>query len=249
MSALMRRHALLSKRGGNFRSVLLAMSPLSYHTLGDASGTTAVALAGSNGTYVGSPTLGQPPLLPGDVATSMLTDNAAKYARILQTLSGTGDFTISLAFKTSITNAQQLVLDQDIQSSSTPRHFLAINRGSAGGSSALNGAVSFFNFDGSTNRDCASNSADVSDAQAHLIVYGRSIVGGVATPFMEIDGIPQSLINGVSTGDIMTGTYWGIGQSIAFSGLPFNGYVGHFATWNRALTPAEKADLFTASGL
>lgn len=41
-----------------YDDIILSHGPVLYLPLDDASGTTAVALAGSNGTYVGSPTLG-----------------------------------------------------------------------------------------------------------------------------------------------------------------------------------------------
>lgn len=56
-------------------TALTAHSPLSWLRLGDTSGSTAVAAAGSNGTYVNSPTLGVKGLLSAD------TDKAVTLAR------------------------------------------------------------------------------------------------------------------------------------------------------------------------
>lgn len=239
--------ALFGGTGLPFRDVLLATSPLSYHPMGDASGSTAVALAGSNAAYQGSPTLGRPPLLPGDVATSMGTSAASNRMSMAQTLPGTGPFTICLAARFTYGAAQMLVFDQNLTGSSNPRVFLAFNRSGSALSDVVAGAIDFFNYDGSVNRGCRVLGAGLNDGQAHLILFGRS---GTNTPFMYIDGAPQSFTGpGLSSGDIMDGGNWGVGQSPATAILPYNGDVGHFATWNRALTPTEQADLFSASGL
>lgn len=55
---------------------VLALSPLAYWRLGDASGTTLTDSSGSgrNGTYIGSPTLGAAGLLTGDADTAVNCD-------------------------------------------------------------------------------------------------------------------------------------------------------------------------------
>ncbi len=56
----------------SYRTTVLADNPVSYWRLGESSGTTAADEQGTNpGTYVGSPTLGQPGLLTGDPNTAV----------------------------------------------------------------------------------------------------------------------------------------------------------------------------------
>lgn len=72
-----RRAALLGRRAAAavpdvaYADAVLADSPTLYWRLGEASGTTAANLgsASGDGTYAGSPTLGQAGLLPGDADT------------------------------------------------------------------------------------------------------------------------------------------------------------------------------------
>lgn len=246
--SLLRRHALMTRRSiGTFRDVLLSTSPLSYHPMGDASGTMCVALAGANGTYQGSPTLGRPKLLPGDIATSMGTSLTNNRMVMAQTLSGTGPFTLCIALRYTIGTPQMLLLDQNVGGGGDPRTFLALNRSGSTGADITAGAIEFFNFDGSTNRGVRVVDAGLNDGQAHLVVFGRV---DPSTPFVDIDGVPQTLTGpGMSSGDIISGGQWGVGQSIVTSALPYSGDVGHFASWNRALTLAERQDLFLASGL
>lgn len=250
MSLLGHQGLISGQNLGPFRDVVLALSPLCYYPLGEASGTTVNALAGTNGLYLGAPTLGRPKIVPTDVATSVGTSNAANRARVPIILDGSTDFTICLAVRTSFGTAQMLVFDQDVVSGSAPRHFLAINRSGTNLSDVLAGAVEVFNFNGSTNRGLRALGAGVSDGQPHLIVYGRSTVSGVTTAFIDIDGVPQTLSGeGMAGNDIFSGTYWGVGQSASIAVLPYNGDVGHFAVWSRRLSPAERAQLASASGL
>lgn len=240
------RGILFAGGGAGFRAAVLAMSPLVYYPMGESSGAVMQALAGSNGAYDGAPTYSRPAIVPGDAATSIGTAAAANRGRFARVLTGSTDFTICLAIRTSKVNAQMLVFDQDVVSGSAPRHFLAINRSGTNISDVLAGAVEVFNFDGGTNRGVRALGADVSDGQPHLIVYGRQ----GTSAFIDVDGVSQALTGeGMSAGTIFSGTNQGIGQSLATGVLPYVGDVGHFACWNRRLTPAERLELATTAGL
>lgn len=69
--------------GPNYRTTILADSPLAYWRLGEASGTTLVDQTGNHtGSYVGSPTLGTPGAIVGDADTSVTLDGSAnKYGQ------------------------------------------------------------------------------------------------------------------------------------------------------------------------
>lgn len=240
------RGLLFAGGGATFRQAVLAMSPLAYYPMGDASGSTMVALAGANGVYDGAPTYSRPPIVAGDTATSIGTAAAANRGRFARVLVGSTDFTICLALRTSKVDAQMLIFDQDVVSGSAPRHFLAINRSGTSLGDVVAGAIEVFNFDGGTNRGLRALGAGVSNGQPHLIVYGRS----GTSAFIDVDGVAQTLTGeGMSAGSIFSGTNQGVGQSLATAILPYVGDVGHLAMWNRRLTTIERAELATASGL
>ena len=56
--------------GTGYRETIVADAPIAYWRLGEASGGTAFAEVGANGTYVNTPTLGAPGLVAGDTAVS-----------------------------------------------------------------------------------------------------------------------------------------------------------------------------------
>ena len=61
-----------SSTAPSYRATVLSDNPISYWRLGESSGTTAADEQGTNpGTYIGSPTLGQPGLLTGDPNTAV----------------------------------------------------------------------------------------------------------------------------------------------------------------------------------
>src|SRR5437588_12563469 len=66
-----------------YRTAVLADNPVSYWRLGEGSGTTAADEQGTNsGTYVGSPTLGQPGLLTGDPNTAVAFNGSSAKVEI-----------------------------------------------------------------------------------------------------------------------------------------------------------------------
>lgn len=62
----------------DYKSTVLADSPLFYYRLGESSGSTAYdeVAASSNGTYYNTPTLGQTGAISGDSNTSVLFEEA-----------------------------------------------------------------------------------------------------------------------------------------------------------------------------
>lgn len=66
-----------------YSDLVLAASPVGYWRLGEASGTNAAdATGGTDGTYVGSPTLGEASLTTGDANTSVLFNGSTQYVSI-----------------------------------------------------------------------------------------------------------------------------------------------------------------------
>lgn len=231
----------------NFRTYLLSLSPVAYYPMDETSGTLMDALAGTDGTYLGSPTLGNAPILPNDPGTSMGTTLLENRGRTNVALSGAADFTISIAMRSSAVAQQMIIFDQDNSSGGTPRTFLAVNRG-VGATFAAGQVCAFFHApSGSTNRNVIAASANVTDGNGHLIVYGRS----GSTPFIDVDGVPQTLSgDSISAGSVFGGTYWGIGQTpiSGATSVQYSGDVAHFACWDRALSPSERSGLGAAAG-
>ena len=70
--------------GGSYSAAVLADSPRGYWRLGEASGTTATDASGNGrvGTYVDTPSLGQPGALLGDSSTSVGFNGSSEYATV-----------------------------------------------------------------------------------------------------------------------------------------------------------------------
>lgn len=88
----------------NYRSTIMADSPVAYYRLGESSGTTASDETGSyDATYTNSPTLGEAGAISGDSNTSVLLASN-EYAEIDSNLSITAyPFTIEAWVKTTAT--------------------------------------------------------------------------------------------------------------------------------------------------
>ncbi|MDH5832180.1 hypothetical protein QFW80_16805 [Luteimonas sp. M1R5S18] len=248
MSLLAHQARLMGSTSGAFREVLLSMSPLLYLPMDEAEGSVAHALAGADGTYLGSPTLGRPPILPGDAGTSIGTANNANRVRATRVLTGGGEFTCCIALRTSHTGSQMLILDQDVGAGSTPRHFLAINRSSSTTAVGVHGSVCSFghNPPSNSNQHAYALGAGLTDGAPHLLVWGRNALG---SPFVDVDGVAQTMTGNTLQGTIWGGTYWGIGQSPLYAAGLYVGDLAHFACWQRTLSPEERAELAVASGL
>lgn len=92
--------------GTDYRSTILADSPVAYYRLGESSGTTASDETGSyDATYTNSPTLGEDGVISGDASTSVSLASASnQYAEIDSNLSITAyPFTIEAWVKTTAT--------------------------------------------------------------------------------------------------------------------------------------------------
>jgi hypothetical protein len=90
----------------DYRSTILADSPVAYYRLGESSGTTASDETGNyDATYANSPTLGETGAISGDSNTSVLLASASsQYAEIDSNLSITAyPFTIEAWVKTTAT--------------------------------------------------------------------------------------------------------------------------------------------------
>lgn len=90
----------------DYRSTILADSPVAYYRLGESSGTTASDETGNyDATYANSPTLGEAGAISGDSNTSVLLASASQqYAEIDSSLSITAyPFTIEAWVKTTAT--------------------------------------------------------------------------------------------------------------------------------------------------
>lgn len=241
------RGLLLGGNLASFRSYLLGLSPAAYYPMDEASGSVMHALAGSDGSYVGSPTLGRPPILPGDAGGAMGTSNNADRAHAPRALAGGGDFTCCVAIRTTYTASQMFILDQDAGAASVNRHFLAINRTANSTVVGTPGSVCIFghNPPGNSNQNCYAVDAGLTDGKPHLLIWGR----GGGTAFVNVDGVDQLMTGGGLNGSIWGGANWGIGQSPTYAAGLFVGDIGHFACWQRTLTGNERAGLASAAGL
>lgn len=214
----------------DYREAMLVTAPVEYLRVGEASSTTAVAVVGTDGTYVGSPTLGVAGLLTGDSDTAVSVVGG-KYmsvadAAIFGCFAGTNPWTIAFWWKDGGSGIQYLFDKASADDASRVRFLWTgggyrVDRINSGGSDAL-------------------TSSWVLDTNVHMVV---ATYDG-ATIRAYFDGNPPGANTLASTRSLPALT----------TDVFFDSYVGGYngatgtidepAIWNRALTAAEDAGLY-----
>jgi hypothetical protein len=108
-----------------YASTVLADSPRWYLRLGESSGTVAEDATANNldGTYIGSPALGQTGLVAGD--TSVLFDSVNDYVRVLDAVHPTA-YTAEAIVKPSTTATQGIFWRTDSGEGGSCSHYIGI---------------------------------------------------------------------------------------------------------------------------
>lgn len=229
--------------GASLDDTILGFSPVSYWKLGEASGTAAVdaGSAALDGTYTGSPTLGKTSLIPSDAATCVgFASASSQYVACAS----------NAAY--NFTNATMTVLMFIKPTSSLADKFLASRDGSNGNRGWQFRVVSAkLRF---TILNTAGNVSVTADSAASLPLDAVSMVAGT---FDGTTGFLRSYINGSLDGSTDGSTFGtqSPATGVSIGRLPrdntrhFNGDIQKVALFGSALSAANIADIYAASGL
>jgi hypothetical protein len=228
------------RRVKSYRDEVLADNPVAYWRLGETSGTTAVDEMGMyDGTYVGSPTLGQ----AGAVGPAPVFD-------------GVDDEVSLLPF--GISGNTPRTIEAWIKPGSAAGIRCIVYTGSTGSGARARFSV-YFNVQVANNIYLLTDSADyhtsansiTRDVWSHLAVSydGSGITSGVGSSIkIYINGSSMSLTRlGTSTGDLVTPSAGGsIGRDLSSAGRFFEGSIDEVAIYNTALSAARIAAHYDA---
>lgn len=215
----------------NYRSTIMADSPVAYYRLGESSGTTASDETGSyDATYTNSPTLGEAGAISGDSNTSVLLASN-EYAEIDSNLSITAyPFTLEAWVKTSASSQQSAVCLAD---KSKTNAWIFIGTSSSG--KAVVGRRNTTHY---TNQ----STANANDNEWHHIV---ATFTNSSTFELYLDGDAQSATgSSVTIPSIDRASIGRIGESVPAN--YFNGTVDEVAVYDTALSASTIAAHYTA---
>ncbi|MFC1805672.1 LamG domain-containing protein [Planctomycetota bacterium] len=204
---------------------VLADQPVRYYRFGEAAGGTAVdsSTTGANGSYLNSPTLGQPGAIVGDLDTSVRLDGVNQYVSVPSAadLQITGDLTIELWYnKVAETGDWVRMVGKG---NGTHRTYGLWDWGGA------SGRIKFQQYNSGSSRVENDSNADVPAGQwAHVVA---TVEGN--TTRLYVDGKLDKTVNRSgppsTSGDPLTIGYAGFHTR-------FNGYMDEVAIYDHALT-------------
>lgn len=248
--------ALAAQGGGavdSLSDVMLALNPYKLMLNGEASGIVCIDEQGNgNGTYVNTPTLGEPGVPGGGGVTSVHFDAAStEYADFGTDTSfyGLTEFSIVTFVKMdAAASVGRFIAGQFDLTNNDERTFLLyvnqnapydlrfITRDSAGGFPNTGTPQSAIN-DG----DWHMVSADVDQVDDQMM---RLYVDGLPV------GTPAAHANPIRTPSTDEPLIIGAGKSASVFVFPWDGHQTHTGLWiDKALTAAEHAAIFAASGI
>lgn len=176
----------------DYRSTVLADSPLVYWRLGETSGTTATDASGNarHGTYSGSPTLGVTGALIGDTNTAVTFDGVDDQVSVADTTDLTA-YTAEAWVKTTNSAAGELDVAARLGSAGTSRIFLLyVGAGKASGI--------FYNSTGTQLN--LSSPGSIADGNWHHIAMAYT--AGTSTGRLYLDG--SQVATGTRAGPLST---------------------------------------------
>ncbi|HEY3861256.1 MAG TPA: LamG-like jellyroll fold domain-containing protein [Verrucomicrobiae bacterium] len=216
-----------------YQTSLLALGPLGYWPLNEASGATAFDLAGGdNGTYVGNVALGQPGVPNaafGGSSASALFDGTTAYVDIPE-----GPF--------NITGAITVMAWASVQS--YPNFAGLIGHGDPSWRISVNGSGQPGGNDGNLGSPDATDPTSIVDGAWHFIVYTYSGILGSQNGILYVDGVQvaNDSIGQTPTGDALD--VWIAGAPDYGTQRLLNAYIAHAAIFNKALSAADISALF-----
>ena len=206
----------------SYADAVLALSPVGYWPLGEASGTVARDLMNRNpGTYVGSPTLGAAGLLTGDPSTAvtLVTASSQQIFSLTVTLGQSGWSMAGWVKADNGSNASKPVFGK-----------WAIN----------DGAFIYCAGDGKYNAFNGADSIAAAVGPSGAWQFIAATWNASAGLTLYVDNVA---VNRASAGAPGVNGYWRIGCSTGVTTF-FGGTFAHVTLWDRALTPAEVYDLW-----
>ncbi len=210
-----------------YRAAVMALDPIGYWRLGEATGTVARdEMGANNGAYVNSPTLGVAGLLTGDSDTAARFAAASSqyvtipYAAALHP----GDvISISVWFKRAGSGVNDVIWDNGANDAEV----------------WIYAADDHLYFSKESSSNLFMSTATITDTNVHHVVVTKN----GATTIVYYDG---AVMAGSGANDTLVGagTVSTIGRA-GFGGF-FGGTIDEPAIWDRALTAAEVAGLYAA---
>lgn len=218
-----------------YSDAVLALSPVAYWRLGEASGTTANDEVGSlDGTYVGGVTLGAPSLLTGDSDTAVALNGTSGEITVGDDAAldfGNGPFSLSLWVKFGV--ATETRYNGLLDKGSFFLHRKPSNHGS------FPNKIAFGKTGGST---VLGSTTAIADTNAHFIVLTYN---GGTTGRVYIDGV-EGTSQGSTQTIVDTNDALHIGFDIGNSAF-LNGTIDEVALFDAVLTAQQIADLYAAA--
>lgn len=223
--------------GGGYAAEVLADSPLVYWRMGDASGTTATDSSGNsrNGTYMGSPTLGSPSLVPSDTSnTAVDLSGTSQYVRISSaSWMNVANITLEAVIQPDAVSGIKFVMDRDLET---------------GGNSAfqfrLNGnKLEFIVFDGGP--------AKTATGATSLVAGTKYLVHGTydgSNAKVYVNGVQDGTVAGAGS-LLSAGAALCVGAHANGAGNFLDGKVDEAAMYGTALSSTRIAAHFAATGL
>ena len=215
---------------GWYRNDVLATVPVSYWRLGEPSGTNAVDEMGVNaGTYVGTPTLAATGALTGDLNTAITCNGSSQYLTVAAnaSLNLTTAFTV-LGWIKGPANPGA-IFEKTVGGSVNTQFALFMVSGQLIARAVKSAAL----YDNSVAAPSINVwhqvGATYDGANTHLFIDGAAVGSPVAV---------ASPLDGGSGGSFLA--------TLAGANYRLNGSLDEVAVWNRALTAAEIAALYTA---
>jgi hypothetical protein len=232
---------------GTYGAKVGALGPLAYWRLNETNSEAAAAdlVGGHNGTYEGVITQG----VAGPTNVSFDAGNTACFfdgsvpsdlsCGSIGAMDGYTDFTVALWVRTTDTTASSLISQRD----STPVGY----NGSYKLSMLANGNLDLTVYrleDGGSQfgGTLATASTPVNDGAWHHVVAMRQGTNG----FIYVDGVLAASASGAAVASLRSSTLTYIGRDQRDNNQPLTGDLDEIALFNRALTPAEVANIAPA---
>lgn len=212
-----------------YADAVLALTPIAYWRLGEASGTTATDSSGNgyHGTYTGTPTRGAAGLLPFEADTAVDFPNSDSSYMASPTIAALGTaFSIAAIIKPDSTAAGAVIGCQGGTDDPYLQHVSADLR-------------LFFRDSGGTQRNIITPANNVpSGTTAHVVATHDG-----TTARIYVDGAQK--VSGTFSLSSITSRPWYVGRR-GLTLLPFDGTVDEVALFNYALSPTQVTNLLTA---
>ena len=218
---------------GSYQATVLALGPVSFHRLGEPSGTTAADTTGNGhtGTYQNSPTLGSASLLGGDATnTAVSFDGTNDYVSVpTSSAYNVTRITLEAWVKTSSSGTSLMIAARDVVSSNRQFQFFMQSTGELALNIWIGGALKSYQTSAKIN-DGATHHVVATYDGAYVRLYIDSVLHVKTAQTGNVDSVTASLLIGSLNA---AGNFW-------------SGSLDEVAFYPRGLSAAEVRNNFQA---